>query len=241
MSRTMRGGPVYAEKACQYCGKAFTPTSGRQHTCTAPECRRQQRQRLQQRQRNLYGEKNPRPAEKQCEWDGCETVFVVPWTGSVPAWCEKHRREHSLPKMRANRVRWTQRTLNESCRMIDCENPQHPASHGWCFKHYPIWDVHGVSADFWWEMFDKQGGVCPICKEALTNETIIAIDHDPLAPRRHTVAHVRGLLHATPCNNVILGGIEIALQQGLMQNVLEYIGLVAGIEPAPTDHHENRA
>ena len=232
-NRKQLGPSIYVPKTCIHCHDEYVPTSGRQIACHKDECRLWITRNHPSRKNGRYVKRGERPTRKRCEWSDCPVVFVVALTGLVPRYCEEHMREAVKPGAIASRQQWSKRTLNEVCRFNECGDLQHPSGRGWCHKHYPIWSVHGVTADKWWSMYTDQGGVCAICDEPLFGR-IIVVDHDhtsaPPGPR-HGVEHVRGLLHSAPCNGLILGGIETAIRNGWMQNVLRYIGPVSGIEP----------
>jgi hypothetical protein len=218
-------GILYAPKVCQHCQAEYVPTSGRQLFCERSDCKREcQRQRLE-RKRLLYQARVQRPTQKTCEWAGCSESFPVKSTGLIPTLCPTHRRVKIAPQAQAATAAWRARTLDQPCRFPGCENLQHPSARGWCHYHYPILSMHGVGADEWWGFYEQQGGRCPVCQGALSDGRVIAVDHDHTsAPQtRHDLEHVRGLLHAAPCNSVIVGGLETAIRNGWLPNVLRYI------------------
>lgn len=224
-----RGGPgksrpviYYAPKCCIACGEEFVPTSGRQVACTHPACKRVATNlRRKQRRAAAAG----RPSEKPCEWPSCEVWFPVSWTGVLPKFCPEHYRRSIASRQQRATEEWRNRTLDIPCRYPECVRLQHPSAQGWCHYHYPILSVHDLGADEWWAFFDKQEGLCPICCESLLDGRKIVVDHDhEAAPsNRHKKEHARGLLHAAPCNSVIVGGIETAMRNGWLENAFRYI------------------
>lgn len=218
-------GVVYTPKECEVCDNEYVPTSGRQLVCDAEPCRAELARRRVERKCDFRRERTGRPTEKSCEWDGCEVVFPLSATGKLPQYCPDHRKESAAPRAKEAMAKWRQKTIDVECRYQGCENLQHPSAQGWCYFHYPILSMHGLSADEWWGFYERQGGVCPICLEQLFDGRTIAVDHDhTLAPGpRHDLEHVRGLLHANPCNNVVLGGIETAIANGWFERSLRFI------------------
>jgi hypothetical protein len=152
-------------------------------------------------------------------------MIPVSWTGVLPKYCPPHYQQSIAPKAQAANSEWRLKTIDIQCSHPICENLQHPSAHGWCHYHYTIWTVHNLDAEGWWTFYNDQNGRCPICGATLLNGTIIAIDHDHVAqPKaRHKKEHARGLLHAAPCNGLILGGIETAIANGWFENALRYI------------------
>ncbi len=218
-------GVVYSPKECLFCGEEYVPTSGRQKACPSEPCQKALEKEYRSRQGDRYREANPRPTETQCEWDGCDEIFPVSWTGVIPRFCPEHRKAHVAPRAQAAVAKWRQKTIGVPCRYRECKNLQHPSGRGWCHYHYPILSMHGLSADGWWRFYDEQNGLCPICSTPLFDGRVVAVDHDhseaPTA--RHDVEHVRGLLHASPCNGMIVGGIETAIRNNWLDNVFRYI------------------
>lgn len=224
-SRVSLGDPLFMAKTCVHCQEEYTPTSGRQQVCQKAECRAWKKRNYPSRKNGRYVKSGERPVRKKCDWLDCPEVFDVGATGLVPPHCEIHTREVSNAYSIESRKNWSRRTLDIPCRYPDCEFLQHPKASGWCHKHYPIWSVHGVNADKWWAMFDEQDGICPICEAPLFDGRVVVVDHDhtnTVGPR-HTVEHVRGLLHSAPCNGMILGGIETAIANGWFENAMRYI------------------
>jgi len=224
MARRNRG-VIYSPKICTVCGDSYIPTSGRQIACTKQTCQDALTVIRAERRAIRYAEQNPRITEKQCEWNACPVIFAVASTGVIPQHCDEHRKERNAPGARAAMVKWREQTLDTQCRYWNCERLQHPSAQGWCYFHYPILSMHNLSADAWWEFHDAQNGLCPICLESLFDGRVIAIDHDhALTPGpRHDAEHTRGLLHANPCNNVVLGGIETAIANGWLERALVFI------------------
>lgn len=225
MARRNRG-VVYRLKVCEICGDEYVPTSGRQRACSKESCRQSLAKSFNSRRVDVYAEKHPRITEKQCEWPaGCETIFSVASTGVIPDHCNEHKKARRSPGAKAATEKWRLQTINIECRFWNCRNLQHPSGCGWCFFHYPILSMHGLTADDWWEFYEFQNGVCVICQGPLCDGRIIAVDHDhDLAPSaRHDKEHVRGLLHAAPCNSIVVGGIETAIANGWYERVLTYI------------------
>jgi hypothetical protein len=167
-----------------------------------------------------------RPTEKACEWDECPVVFPLASTGVRPKYCPEHRKMDVAPRAQAATIKWRQQTLSVECEHPICGNLQHPSGQGWCYFHYPILSVHGLNAKGWWRFYNEQNGICPVCLLPLLDGRTIAVDHDHVTSgsnTRHDVEHVRGLLHAAPCNGVIVGGIETAIRNGWLDNVWRYI------------------
>ena len=81
------------------------------------------------------------------------------------------------------------------------------------------------------EMYDKQGGLCPICLKPLGND--ISIDHD------HSNNKVRGLLHRG-CN-AIIADYETMLKEkeNYLQNNLSYLGIKYFLVKAPIDQRKD--
>ena len=218
-------GTTYTPKTCEVCGDEYTPTSGRQRSCTKSGCRTQMERERIDRKNDARRTRVQRPVDKLCEWDGCETVFAIAYTGVIPQHCFKHRKEFIAPRQRSATVKWRLQTIDAQCQYPNCNNLQHPGGQGWCYFHYPILSMHGLGALGWWAYYNAQNGLCPICLEPLLDGRTIAIDHDhKLAPGpRHDVEHVRGLLHSAPCNGVVLGGIETAIANGWFERALNFI------------------
>lgn len=218
-------GVVYNPKQCEVCGDDYVPTSGRQRCCTKSGCRNQLERVRLARKTDARRNRVDRPTEKQCEWEDCPTVFILATTGVIPQHCPKHRKERKAPGARAAITKWRLQTINVQCLYRNCTNPQHPSGQGWCFFHYPILSMHGLSAEGWWAYYEDQKGLCPVCLEVLFDGRTIVIDHDhKLAPSpRHDVEHVRGLLHAQPCNSIVVGGIETAIANGWFTRTLTFI------------------
>jgi len=240
-TRTKLGPALYVSRTCVHCGNEYTPTSGRQQVCGSDECHAWKMRNYPSRKNGRYVKRGVRPIKKRCEWLDCPVVFAVGPTGLVPRYCDEHIQESVKPAAIAARKQWSRRTLPVPCRFRDCDQLQHPSARGWCHKHYPIWSVHGVDAEKWWEMFEAQQGLCPICHmELFDGGRTIVVDHDhKTAPQtRHTVEHVRGLLHAAPCNGMILGGIETAIANGWWWNVVDYLktDLSVALVLAPPAH-----
>lgn len=218
-------GIIYAPKVCEVCEYEYVPTSGRQLVCESTACRNELERRRVVRKLEVRRERVGRPLEKQCEWAECTEIFALSPTGVRPKYCVSHRKEIVAPKAQAATKKWRLQTIDVACRYQDCANLQHPAGRGWCYFHYPILSMHGLDADGWWVFYENQDGVCPVCSMPLFDGRTIAVDHDhSTAPSsRHDVEHVRGLLHAVPCNSAVLGGIETAIRNGWFLNALLYI------------------
>ena len=217
--------PVYTSKVCEHCGEEYTPTSGRQRVCQKSECQTWKARNYPSRKNGHYVKRGVRPVRKKCEWPDCQELFDVAATGVIPKFCAEHQREFDNDYSRVARREWEGRTLDVECRYPDCTRLQHRKGQGWCYKHYTILSVHGVNADKWWEMFEDQDGLCPVCRLPLFDGRVVVVDHDHAGTDgpRHTVEHVRGLLHDAPCNGMILGGIETAIVNGWFDNALRYI------------------
>src|ERR1039458_9319085 len=196
--RIQLGTPQFLPKICIHCHESYIPTSGRQLVCQQEECRRWKTRNYPSRKNGRYFKRGERPTQKKCEWEDCRTTLNVRSTGLVPKYCDEHQqRADNIYSIKA-RKEWSRRTIDVECVYPDCVELQHPRATGWCYKHYPIWSVHGVDGDKWWEMFNVQNGLCPICEQLLFDGRIVVIDHDhkKTSSPRHTVEHVRGLLHS---------------------------------------------
>ncbi len=218
-------GAIYEPKECAHCGESYIPTSGRQQVCQKDECRNWKARNYPSRKNGRYVKRGVRPERKKCEWPDCDIIFDVAAMGLVPKTCAEHTREAANATSIVKRSAWSLKTIDAVCGFRFCENLQHPIGRGWCYRHYPIWSVHGVTAEKWWHLFADQNGVCPVCAQDLFDGRVIVVDHDhalAVGPR-HTVDHVRGLLHDAPCNGMILGGIETAIENGWFENALDYI------------------
>ena len=60
--------------------------------------------------------------------------------------------------------------------------------------------TYGITPKQYWELYDKQGGVCAVCQRATGKTKRLAVDHD------HQTGLVRGLL-CGPCNKDVIGRV----------------------------------
>lgn len=77
---------------------------------------------------------------------------------------------------------------------------------------------YGLTKETWTDLFQKQGGVCDICKKIPTGKRGLGVDHD------HSTGKVRGLL-CSPCNTA-LGMLKesISVAESLIQYIEKHSG-----------------
>jgi len=75
---------------------------------------------------------------------------------------------------------------------------------------YRIKKTYGITKEDYWQMFDEQGGCCPICK---ASDVSMCVDHN------HETGTVRGLL-CGPCNKGI-GFLKDNID--ILNNAIEYL------------------
>lgn len=156
---------------------------------------------------------------RQCEWEcGCSVEFEISKTGTASRYCPAHRKE-------MKRLQRLGSVLTTLCSFSNCRKQEATSAHGWCPSHNHIWARFKLTGVAWAELFETQGGVCPVCKNSLLNGQKIHIDHDHGCCPGHSVSCgmcVRGILHER-CNMNTVGQIEAALMGGTLCNALGYI------------------
>lgn len=104
--------------------------------------------------------------------------------------------------------------------------PDQPAPGPRCYTHYIAYrdatrvrnhgrrvaSIYGITIEFYWELYEFQGGKCYICERAYGKTKRLAVDHDHSCTTGHDkeVACqecVRGLL-CTMCNRKIVGHLR---------------------------------
>ncbi len=60
--------------------------------------------------------------------------------------------------------------------------------------------TYGITPKQYWDLYEKQGGVCAVCQRATGKAKRLAVDHD------HQTGIVRGLL-CGPCNKDVVGRV----------------------------------
>lgn len=72
--------------------------------------------------------------------------------------------------------------------------------------------IYGITVEFYWELYEFQGGMCFICERAYGKTKRLAVDHDHSCDQGHPKDKacnlcVRGLL-CTMCNRKIVGHLR---------------------------------
>lgn len=74
--------------------------------------------------------------------------------------------------------------------------------------------VYGITHEFYWELYEFQGGKCYICERATGKTKKLAVDHD------HDTNEVRGLL-CGPCNQGVIGHLHNSIEA--LERAIEYL------------------
>jgi Recombination endonuclease VII len=72
--------------------------------------------------------------------------------------------------------------------------------------------IYGITIEFYWQLYEFQGGKCYICRRATGKTKKLAVDHDHDCQEGHARENacpkcVRGLL-CTPCNKDVVGHLR---------------------------------